>query len=37
MDEDSISFGRMSDRNDGPTLRDVFDASYRGSWCSCTA
>jgi RNA polymerase sigma-70 factor (ECF subfamily) len=29
MDEDSISFGRVSDRTDGPTLRDVFDASYR--------
>lgn len=29
MDEDSISFGRMADRRDGPTLRDVFDASYR--------
>ena len=29
MDTDSISFGRMADRQDGPTLRDVFDASYR--------
>lgn len=29
MDDDSISFGRMADRRDGPTLRDVVDASYR--------
>ena len=29
MDEDSISFGTLADRRDGPTLRDVFDTSYR--------
>ena len=29
MEEESIGFGRVSDRRDGPTLRDVFDASYR--------
>lgn len=29
MDEESISFGRVPGRLDRPTLRDVFDASYR--------
>lgn len=29
MDPDSLAFGRVPDLRAGPTLRDVFDASYR--------